>query len=68
LRFKELLRMCDPALPLDINDYGCGYGALATFLAESGQPFDYCGYDAAPAMIRGGGRPRRHRHPLPVHV
>ena len=51
LRFRELLRMCDPALPLDINDYGCGYGALATFLAERGQPFDYCGYDAAPAMI-----------------
>jgi SAM-dependent methyltransferase len=51
LRFKELLRMCDASRPLDINDYGCGYGALATFLNASGQPFDYCGYDAAPAMI-----------------
>jgi SAM-dependent methyltransferase len=51
LRFVELLRICDPARPLDINDYGCGYGALATFLAEAGQPFDYCGYDAAAEMI-----------------
>jgi SAM-dependent methyltransferase len=51
LRFRQLLRICDASRLLDITDYGCGYGALATFLAEYGQPFDYCGYDAAPAMI-----------------
>lgn len=51
LRFEQLLRACDPSVPLSINDYGCGYGALVAFLEESGRSFDYCGYDASAAMV-----------------
>lgn len=51
LRFEQLLRLCDPSRPWNLNDYGCGYGALATFLRESGRSFEYCGYDASAAMV-----------------
>jgi hypothetical protein len=51
LRFAQLLRVCRPDEPLEINDYGCEYGALAQYLDQSGRPFEYCGYDAAEAMI-----------------
>jgi SAM-dependent methyltransferase len=50
LRFEQLLRICGSEF-VDVNDYGCGYGALAEHLAERGIPFRYCGYDAAPEMI-----------------
>jgi len=50
LRFEQLLKICGPEF-VDVNDYGCGYGALAEYLAERGVPFRYCGYDAAPEMI-----------------
>jgi hypothetical protein len=51
LRFEQLLRMCAPDTPIDINDYGCGYAALVPFLDRLGRQFDYCGYDAAAPMI-----------------
>lgn len=62
LRFDQLLRICGSAA-VDVNDYGCGYGALAEYLAASGAQFRYTGYDAAPAMIaaareRSGGDAR----------
>jgi SAM-dependent methyltransferase len=50
-RFEQLLRVCRDGEHRAINDYGCGYGALATFLRESKEPFDYCGFDASPSMI-----------------
>jgi len=53
LRFEQLLRICDAEF-VDVNDYGCGYGALADHLAERAAPFRYCGYDAAPEMIEAG--------------
>jgi len=51
LRFAELLRVCEGEAILSINDFGCGYGALVDYLLRTGRRFDYCGYDAAPAMI-----------------
>src|ERR1041385_2882983 len=50
-RFRELLRVCEGEPGVSINDFGCGYGALVDFLLRGDRPFDYCGYDAAPAMI-----------------
>ena len=50
-RFAELLRICEGESSVSINDFGCGYGALLDYLVAMGRPFDYCGYDAAPAMI-----------------
>ena len=51
MRFDQLLRMCAPNAAIDINDYGCGYGALVSHLDRLGRRFDYCGYDAAAPMI-----------------
>jgi SAM-dependent methyltransferase len=51
LRFHKLLRLCDGEGGLEINDYGCGYGALVDHLAADGRPFQYAGYDAAPEMV-----------------
>ena len=55
LRFEKLLEVVDTSGPFSINDYGCGYGALADYLTESprsSRSFDYTGYDLSPEMAR----------------
>jgi SAM-dependent methyltransferase len=58
LRFVQLLKICDFSAPFQLNDIGCGYGALCAFLdarhPEAG--IDYLGIDLSRAMI---GRARR---------
>ncbi len=53
LRFVQLLKVCDFAAPLTLNDIGCGYGALCAFLdlryPDTG--IDYLGVDLSHAMI-----------------
>jgi SAM-dependent methyltransferase len=56
LRFEQLLRLCDAPGPFSVNDYGCGYGALAAFLRRRGLGGRYCGFDVAPAMLAEAGR------------
>ena len=51
LRFVQLLKVCDCSMPFSINDYGCGYGALADYLREEGYSFRYCGFDISSRMI-----------------
>jgi SAM-dependent methyltransferase len=51
LRFAQLLKVCELDAPFTINDYGCGYGALARFLAESGYRFRYTGFDISEQML-----------------
>lgn len=52
LRFEQLLKICDGVRgPLSINDYGCGYGALADFLIAGGYDFRYRGFDISEGMI-----------------
>jgi SAM-dependent methyltransferase len=58
LRFRQLLRICDGEPRLDVNDYGCGYGALVDYLAADGRALEYAGYDAAPEMVEAA----RARH------
>jgi SAM-dependent methyltransferase len=58
-RFAELLRVLDGDPAASLNDFGCGYGALVDYLQRTGRTGDYCGYDAAPAMIEAA----RARHP-----
>jgi len=58
LRFRQLLRIAEDAPAVAVNDYGCGYGALADYLAVSSRPFTYVGFDAAPAMVEAA----RARH------
>jgi SAM-dependent methyltransferase len=52
LRFAQLLRVVDDlAAPFSINDWGCGYGALAEELERRGADFRYHGYDIAETMV-----------------
>jgi SAM-dependent methyltransferase len=50
-RFTELLRVVRGDRNASINDYGCGYGALAARLRRDGYRGSYCGYDVAPEMV-----------------
>lgn len=51
VRFRQLLKICDGERAFSINDYGCGYGALAHYMAERGYEFTYCGFDVSERMI-----------------
>ncbi len=53
LRFVQLLKICDFSAPFALNDVGCGYGALAAFLAmrHPKSKIDYLGVDLSRAMI-----------------
>lgn len=51
LRFAQLLKVVDPDTPFSINDYGCGYGALADYLLARGSRFEYYGFDISSDMI-----------------
>jgi SAM-dependent methyltransferase len=51
LRFRELLKICDPRRPFSINDIGCGYGALVPVLQREGYDFVYRGFDISSAML-----------------
>ena len=61
LRFVQLLKLWDFARPCSLNDLGCGYGALAVFLAERypNAEIDYLGIDLSRPMIARARR--RHR-------
>ena len=51
LRFVHLLNVIDRDQPFTINDYGCGYGALADYLKSESYAFQYSGFDISPKMI-----------------
>jgi len=59
LRFDQLFRCVSPTWPSSIgsvNDYGCGYGALADYLDQQGFAGQYRGYDASSKMIEAAAR------------
>jgi SAM-dependent methyltransferase len=51
LRFAQLLKLFDVDGAFTINDYGCGYGALARYLEELGYEFAYTGFDISEGML-----------------
>ncbi len=51
LRFEQLMKVCDTSKAFSVNDYGCGYGALADYLNFKGFTFRYRGFDISPSMI-----------------
>ena len=61
LRFVQLLKICALDTSLSLIDLGCGYGALAAFLADRypRSKVDYLGIDVSPVMVRRARR--RHR-------
>jgi SAM-dependent methyltransferase len=61
LRFEQLCRVFRGRGPFSVNDLGCGYGELVSFLEQRGLEVDYLGIDISQAMIeaaqaRVGGR------------
>jgi hypothetical protein len=64
LRFAQLVRSLriEPGQPITVNDLGCGWGALYSFLGDAGYQVEgYRGHDICPAMLEAGrqllGRP-----------
>ena len=51
LRFEQLYKLIDARLQFSINDLGCGYGALYSFVADRQASFNYTGIDIAENMI-----------------
>ena len=51
-RFEQVLKICETKEGFTINDYGCGYGALAAYMARNHYSCDYCGFDVSEEMIR----------------
>jgi SAM-dependent methyltransferase len=39
-----------------LNDFGCGYGALVTFLGDRGLDLDYRGFDLSESMLKHARR------------
>jgi SAM-dependent methyltransferase len=58
LRFVQLLKICPLDTSFSLIDLGCGYGALAAFLADRYPQTDveYLGIDVSPVMIRRARR------------
>ena len=52
MRHTQLLRVCGVDRNESVNDYGCGYGALAARLRRDGYSGDYVGYDICVDMVR----------------
>lgn len=50
IRFEQLLKVVE-SNSFSILDYGCGYGALADYLATKGFDADYYGYDILESAI-----------------
>jgi SAM-dependent methyltransferase len=51
LRFDQLLRLIDERELTSVNDYGCGYGALLTYLRHRDYSGRYTGFDISEAMV-----------------
>jgi SAM-dependent methyltransferase len=58
LRFVQLLKICALDSSFSLIDLGCGYGALAAFLADRypRADVDYLGIDVSPVMIQRARR------------
>jgi SAM-dependent methyltransferase len=51
LRFEQLLKVVDREGPFSLNDYGCGYGALAERLGSRDVGVRYHGFDVSAPML-----------------
>jgi SAM-dependent methyltransferase len=50
LRFRQLARLWEGAPDASILDYGCGYGAMASYLRDHGHRGLYVGFDVSESM------------------
>jgi len=51
LRFQQLARLWEAEPSAGVVDYGCGYGALGSYLRARGHEGPYVGFDVSPEMI-----------------
>jgi len=51
IRFDQLLKVIEGSAPFSLLDYGCGYGALADYLAEKAYQVKYYGFDILESAI-----------------
>jgi SAM-dependent methyltransferase len=51
MRFEKLLEVVDLGSPFTIDDFGCGYGALADYLEQAIRPVRYFGFDISRRML-----------------
>jgi SAM-dependent methyltransferase len=51
LRFAQLARLWDGDAGASVVDYGCGYGALASYLRARGHAGRYVGFDVSAEMV-----------------
>ncbi|MDQ5846422.1 MAG: class I SAM-dependent methyltransferase [Acidobacteriota bacterium] len=51
MRFEKLIQVIDRSSAFTIDDFGCGYGALAKYLEKEAKPIRYVGFDISPRMI-----------------
>jgi SAM-dependent methyltransferase len=57
LRFDQLLRVAERETGrFSLNDYGCGYGALVSYLEDRGLDVSYCGFDLSAPMLEQARR------------
>lgn len=58
MRFVQLLKLCDLSKLFSLNDFGCGYGALAAFVTRRHPSVvvDYQGIDLSDVMIQRARR------------
>jgi SAM-dependent methyltransferase len=52
LRFEQLCRIIDKKEQFTVNDLGCGYGALYSFLANKYENFSYLGVDVSEELVQ----------------
>jgi len=53
IRFKQLLKLIEEKENFTLNDLGCGYGALYSFMLQNGyKKFKYNGYDVVEKFIK----------------
>jgi SAM-dependent methyltransferase len=51
LRFRELMRIVEDDPDASVLDYGCGYGALRSYLRERRHRGPYIGFDISQRMV-----------------
>ena len=51
LRFEQLLKLIEEPNTFSLNDYGCGYGALALYLRAEQYDASYVGFDVSAEML-----------------
>lgn len=62
LRFDQLLKVMGSERSCSVIDYGCGYGAMASYIRGLGYTGKYIGFDISKAMI---GEARKQQYNIP---